>query len=70
MAGLRRMQTQKLIQIDNNVQSAVSSALIFLGDFDSFFNTGGKKDDLEMFTVSPTFVPFWKLILMFMLNIF
>lgn len=43
MVGLRRMQTQKLIQIDNNVQSTVSPALIFLGDFDSFFNTGEKK---------------------------
>lgn len=65
------MQTQKVIQIDNNVQSSVPCALTVLSDPDRIFNIGQKKkDDLEMSTTSPPFVPLWSLILMLILNIF
>lgn len=36
------MQTQKVIQIDNNVQSSVPCALTVLSDPDSIFNIGQK----------------------------
>lgn len=64
------MQTQKVIQIDNNVQSSVPCALTVLSDPDSIFNIGQKNDDLEMSSTSLPFVPLWSLILMLILNIF
>lgn len=56
------MQTQKVLQIDNNVQSSVTLTASLTLD--------KKKDDLEMSTTSPPFVLLWSLILMLILNIF